>query len=504
MQPIPPLVRRTGVAVEAVARASQVFDAVYATHYARSAPSSRCCTVRSPSCRSISMTTEDRVAALVRATVDAVPVSTPPPAALRARAARRRRPLAAWQAPLLAAAAVFALCGFLAVFPGPRPGVITEGGAGGPPGSVVLPDKVAGLSFLTAKVPVSPPGPAVAIFHQGSLGTRWGTSQVVVLGADGATYRRLDLAEERGYLAADQEWTPADTLLSPDGGQVAVSDSYRVTGVLDVVDLTSGDARAVEVRPPAAVRPLAWTPDGGRLVIARSADSYDASVDAGNLAVVDLRTGRTAPLSVEPTPGGYPSWTVAVSPDGRSAAVGDGIVGAPLRIVDLMTGSVIRTLTMPGKAALLPGGWSPGGGLIAVREYLVGGQRISFLDVTGGAGGGPGLPAPVELRPEGVQFLGWRSAATVLTAGEVGNGEISEVPLDGSAERVLARFSAGGVLDGATYWQIASALAGGITTLDVDRNDRGPWPTWWRLTLAALVAVAAGLVVRRWLRLRAG
>lgn len=34
MQPIPPLVRRTGVAVEAVARASEVFDAVYAAHYA--------------------------------------------------------------------------------------------------------------------------------------------------------------------------------------------------------------------------------------------------------------------------------------------------------------------------------------------------------------------------------------------------------------------------------------------------------------------------------------
>ena len=446
------------------------------------------------------MTTEQRVAQAVREAVDAVPVSTPPPAALRARAARRRLPLAARRAPLLAAAAVFALCGFLVVLPGSDPGGVTEGGGGRPPGSAVLPDEVAGLSFLTAKVSVSPPGPAVAIYHQGSLGTRWGTSQLVVLGADGATYRRLDLAEELGHFGADQEWSPADTLLSPDGGRVAVSDSYRITGGLDVVDLTSGAARAIEVRPPAAVRPLAWTPDGGRLVIARNTESYDTSVQAGTLAVVDLRTGRTAPLPVAPTDGEYPSWAVAVSPDGRSAAVADGIPGAPVRIVDLTTGALLRTLAMPRASALLPGGWSPGGGLVAIREYFEGRQRISFLDVTGGAGGGPGVPAPLEL-PEGVDFLGWRSAAAVLTSGD---GEISEVPLDGSAQRVLSRFSAGGVLDRATYWQIASARAGGITALDVDGTDRGPWPTWWRLTVAALAAIVAGLVLRWWWRRRAG
>ncbi|GIJ57198.1 hypothetical protein [Virgisporangium aurantiacum] len=457
-----------------------------------------------------------RIATAVRTIVDDLPVRPPAAAAVRARAARqaagpdepfpvpgeaRRR--VGWAAPAITAtAAIIVLLAIAVLLPALRPGPTGER-AGAPAGAANLPREFAGMSLLTAPVSDAPAGPAVALYRQGSLGTRLGTVQVVVLGVDGRTYRRLDLAERRGADGPDGEYEPADALLAPDGSKAAVADPTRVRDCIEVVDLRTGRTTRYGLDPPVAVRLLDWSPDGRWLALVVNDDPPDGLRAPGNPAVLDTTTGALRRFdrlrSTE-------SWDGAsFSPDGTRIALattaddgpvseGGGRVVPAISIVD-RTGTVLRTLPVPASAALLSAAaWSPDGRLLAMSESTPQGYRLAFVDPTGERG-----PVPAPMQNSAVP-VGWRSPSTLLAvADSAGDAlDIVEVPVDGGPIRRLSRVSAGiGGLARPGQLQVAEALAAQARVGDAGPARRGPWPLWWWLTVAAAATFVGWRVVRR-------
>jgi DNA-binding beta-propeller fold protein YncE len=420
-----------------------------------------------------------RIAAAVRAIADAPPVTPPPPGALRERRARSASRRAA---PALAAAAVIAVAAVVALLPArgttERLRMFAD-----VPAAATLPERFAGMSLLTATVSEAPPGPAIALYSQGSLGSRrLATSQLVVTGVDGRTYRRLDEAKESGWRGSDGEWHGAKSLLSPDGERVAV-------GSRGIVDLYTG--RTTPFAPSlAGVVPVAWSPDGQRLVVARPTASLEESA-VGHLLVLDLATGAATPLADAPGP--VP--TVAFSPDGTRVAVAEeGSV--------LVAGGVRQRLPLTDRQSLAAGpSWSPDGRLLVLNEIGGSSIRLAFADAT--LTGQP-VPAPVTLRGDGAaEVLGWRTADTMLVGiDDDGGYEIAEVSVHGGPEKIVSRLSHGpGQLARVNGLQLATGLLAHTEVRDVGGADRGPWPTWWRVTVGGLVLLT-GLVAWRVVRRR--
>ncbi|RKR92017.1 hypothetical protein BDK92_6449 [Micromonospora pisi] len=430
-----------------------------------------------------------RITAGLRQVADALPVTPPPVGQLRARAFHRASTgRAAWRRPAFAAAAVLAVLVVVALLPVPG-----TGGRGWDPASPAvsptLPHRFAGMSLLTASVSTAPPGPAMALYGQGSLGTRLGTSQVLVLGVDGRTYRRLDLAEQRGATGDDGEWHAAGVLLAPDGTRVAVASEQRVDDGLELVDLRTGAVRRIPLGRPVTVRLLAWTPDGSRLVISMGDGALDGSGSRnGRLAVVDLGNGRVSMVGQELLPDPY--LKVAVSPDGELLAVPTG--PGRVALVDL-TGVVRRSLTLPeGYYLDSPAAWSPDGRLLAVQHLGAVRGGLAFVDVTGV---GAPTPAPLSALAHPAALLGWASERAVLVGVEGGDYEIVERSVDGAVTRTVARAGQGpgriGRVDGL---QLAKGLLEDLRVAEVGGPDRGPWPRWWIVSVAALVLGGCWLI----------
>lgn len=262
---------------------------------------------------------QSRIGVAVRNIADGVHVDTPDAAILLARAAGRRR-ASRWR-PLLSAAGVLGVLAAAAV----APGLLAQPAA--PADGTVLPARLADLSLLTAPVSEAPAGPALLMYGQGSAGPRLlHTTQTVVVGVDGRTYRRLDEAERRGGPAEPGTWQDAPALLAPDGTRVAVG-SVGSAGDLAVVDLRTGRTRTHRTEWTGVVEPLAWSPDGTRL-------AYTVG-DSGS-AVLDLGSGASTRLAA-------PATAAAFSPDGRRLAV-QGIPETEVeprrdvRVVDLVGG----------------------------------------------------------------------------------------------------------------------------------------------------------------------
>lgn len=427
------------------------------------------------------MTPERDVATLLRQHFDTIPVAQGPTTAeLRARAAVSGRPARRW--PLLAAAvAVLAV----AVVPG-----LLDRGPGGVTGAGVdrgatLPRELPGLSLLTAKVSQSPPGRAIAVFRQGAWGTRWGTTQVVVLGADGRTYRRLDVAEERGHRAADSEWSAAPTLLAPDGLSVAVADPTRVTSTIDVVDLTTGESRPYALDPPAAARPLAWSPAGRSLIYAVLDGPSEDGYGPARLAMLDIDTGRSRPVGALLADG---ATAAVITADNRSLVVaGDG-PACRMRLLDLTGAELPRDLPAgDGCGGHLARADDTDPGRIVVEEQADNGAKTArFLDVVDPDAG---VPGPVDIGAES-WLVGWRPGGVLVTTPE----GLVEVSTDGTPPQVLTRFSETGT--SAVYdWQVAANLVPGAVA-DGTGVDRGPWPWWWRISLTVVLVLILLIVYR--------
>lgn len=421
-----------------------------------------------------------RIGAAVRSLADGVHVVTPDPAILLARAARRTR-AARWR-PLLSAAGVLGVLVAAAL----GPGLLAQPAA--PADGMILPARLADLSLLTAAVSEAPPGPALLTYVQGSGGPRWlHTTQTVVVGVDGRTYRRLDEAERRGGPAELGTWQDAPVLLAPDGTRVAVG-SVGPVADLAVVDLRTGRTRTYRTGSTEVVEPLAWSPDGTRLVYA-SGDAETALLDVGAGTSTTLGPAATG---------------AAFAPDGRRVALQgrpetEVEPQRPIRVVDLAGGDPVE-LAAVGFGVLIagPNAWSPDGRWLAVADNAGVGKlecRLSFLPIAA-ADRNATPPAPIATAQE-IALVGWAAPDRPLITQGAATGHRTIV--EGIGMRQLSTVDGSAV----TYeLQAAAALLPAARVCPAGAAERGPWPVWLRLATAAGALAAAGLVWLLWSRRR--
>jgi Tol biopolymer transport system component len=458
------------------------------------------------------------VRAGLRDLMESVPVTPPPAAVLRRRAAGRVEGRPVWRragglVPSLAAAAVAAVL-LVAVVPGWLPSPVTVE----PADTVdqpVLPERFAGKIWRTASVIDAPPGPAIATFVHG---TDWRGADLVIVGADGASYRRLSLVDLVG-LSTSRGHDVRDPLLSPDGTRLAGSSGY-------VIDLTTMTGQWYPILPSdtrsswGANPLLAWSPDGRRLAYSVGSGQMPrpaGSDDGGEgVALLDLVTGD---IQFIHTGGAGPR--VAFSPDGTEIAVSTALEGSGLprefaRHIDAdpggstimifgLDGQPRRELSAPSGTVLVPhGGWSPDGTLLVVQGWgTVSSTNFSFVDPTGS---GAPVPAPVGVDyPSLVEMVGWRGPDTLLVAVHRGHGYLRwllEVPVDGGASRVRDHTVSEFMVDDqdrVADLRLASGLLADAEIRDPGRPQHGPLPVAARANLAgaaALLLVVGGFIVR--------
>jgi WD40 repeat protein/tRNA A-37 threonylcarbamoyl transferase component Bud32 len=148
------------------------------------------------------------------------------------------------------------------------------------------------------------------------------------------------------------------------------------------------------------------------LVKTEEAENLDFSADGGVLAfargweggaeVWDAAT-RTPIAEVDSLPD-TPDWSVALSPDGRTLAVGGW--GAVVRVVDVGTGKLVHELDQAGAGAMALD-FSPDGRILAVSGFE---SVASLWDVASGTQIGPRLTvgsrrAMLDLSPDGRRLL---------------------------------------------------------------------------------------------------
>lgn len=472
------------------------------------------------------MTTTDqqeRLRRAVRELADAVPVPPSGPAAILAAAAARARPrpsAAARWSPVFAAVLVLAAVAVTGLVPGlanrlggpPRPGGQPTAGAS------TLPAALAGHSARTAAVSTAPAGRAIALYRFDVGDWWWQDSQLVVVGADGRSYRQVDLAAGRGARWRGQAAPePVEALLSPDGTRVAIEDGRGRTTDDDanpaadiaVVDLTTGRSRTYPVPANATLRVLAWSPDGRRLAYAVAPPSTDDTPlrPSANpyleLELLDLDTG-----AVTRVPGQRGTRAVAFAPDGRRLAVQ---VGTELRIVTAQ-GRLERRLRwrltamrnyLPWLAG--PAAWSPDGARIAA---FLAPNGVVTAGAPGEAAGGLAI---IELATgEATEILsgtnmsdlrtvlGWRAADVLVDRRD----HVAAVPLDGGPPQRLATVPQGDGDQFVDRLQLATALLPNAQIRDAG-VDRGPWPWWLRLLIPIPVLVVAVILLTTWVRARA-
>jgi hypothetical protein len=444
----------------------------------------------------------ERVRVAVRTLVDAVPVVAPPAGAIRTRAeSRPGRAVRRRWVPVLAAAAVLGFVAAVAVVPG----LVWRASAFDPAAGdrAVLPERIAGTSWLAASVADSPPGRAIAVVVQGSATS---PPELLIVGADGRTYRQLDWPTLLG-MSANRGQSVDHTLLAPDGSSLAGAGGYTIdlaTAEGDWFPVFEDDSRDAWI--PADV--LAWSPDGRLLAFWAPADRVPASSGDG-VAILDRFSG-----TVELVAAGGAGVPVAFSPDGNEFAVvaataldqADAV--REVRIFDV-SGDLQRVLPLPADPNLvrLAIAWSPDGSLLVVagaRGPEPTAWNYTFIDATGSSGP---VPEPIEFAQRDAVLLGWRSATTMLVGMDDGSGRgpnlIAEVPVDGGDVRVVSRLTPGP--DGTVYdVQLATGLMADADIRDAGSPLRGPWP--WQLrtgvATAAVLLLATGFLGWRWVRRR--
>jgi hypothetical protein len=133
--------------------------------------------------------------------------------------------------------------------------------------------------------------------------------------------------------------------------------------------------------------------------------------------------------------------------------------------------------------------WSPDGQLLA----LSGDKQVHFVDATGS-----GRPVPLPVRSEGQFAAAWTGPRTLL----VGQSGVTEVNVDTGQKQHISDFNSWPneyfIMDS---MQFASNLVLGVQNRPSSAwPDRGPWPTWLRLTATACAIVliaAVVLIIRR-------
>lgn len=417
-----------------------------------------------------------------------------------------------------------------------------------PPSRSVVPAQFPGYSALTAPVATNPVGAALAVYRQDAAGGVTGTTQTLVLGADGTSARRLTQAADRG-----NSQVPAAAVLSPDGRTVALGDGPSGTdparastpgptatalppgrvavtpggpvaadpgtvvarpvgasSTLALVDLSSGDTRVHVVPRVPVVVPVSWSPDGSHLAYlgteapaAAESGAPSGGRATGQLFVLDTRSDRAVAV-----PGAERVVAAAFSPDGSRLAFQE--PGASVvHVVDPFaadgTGAGTE-LAVPQGAVLADGpAWSPDGTLLAFETGSdTSAARIEFI----AAQPGRGVPTAVP----GRDVLGWTGSGELVHQpapsgsgdGGVDGGDLTAVRTDlrtGATSGLLRVPTAAGHHPAGDLTLAGALLTRAVTTTSTS-VDRGPWPLPVRLGLvlaaAALAAPAtAGLLRRR-------
>lgn len=399
--------------------------------------------------------------------------------------------------------------------------------AAGPiaPADAALPAQFADYSYLTGSVSASPPDRAAAIFQHGFGVEFMDLPQAVIVGADAASYRRIDLAEDRG--GAEQQGDPAPMELSPDGLRLAVGDYAAAAADLAVLDLTTADVVTHPIGSARGSIPRAWSPDARLLAFVVGAEPFQpyAALNpaplTGDLGLLDTSTGQVRML-----PDADGAGHIAFSPDGTRLAV-ERDHRIEIRTLD---GGITRTLTLPeGHHLDGPVAWSPDGALLAVTDgravcqqsgsgfdgaawdaCLAGTQSKAFVDATGRQRLVPDpLVGPLGFGP----VLGWSGPREVLVLDDTVASDadsqsaywLTSVPLDGSEPRRLSRVPGAGNF-GVGSFQLAAGLVPDLAITQMGSQvDRGPVSLLFAVTASVILAVLGGGLTRvlgslRWRR----
>lgn len=316
-----------------------------------------------------------------------------------------------------------------------------------------FPRTVGGWSPTASSVRRAPLGAAIALVGYGGSGQ-------LAIGADGTDYRSV----LGGHVFTGH--TDGVGVLSPDGRSVAVG---GIDDVLRLVRLGDGSVRSYRIEHASRVRPLAFGPDGRRIVCAVTA----AGSGPDGVILLDPKAGTSVPLATGTARG------AAFSPDGGSIAVQ---IGGDVQVVH-RSGVLAGRLPDVGGTLAGPHAWSPDGRWLALTG--TGGGSVHFASTDPGSGDTP--PAPLADRH--TRFVGWADAQTVLATG---GGALLRQPLShtGTARRI-ATVPAGATLDDVAVALIDSrhlAVTGAAA-------DYGPPPAWWLRTVVAGVALLVAVLL---------
>lgn len=353
-------------------------------------------------------------------------------------------------------------------------------------------------------VPVLPASPAVALPDRIGLppfGARRDTDRpgmtaaTVLFSGSGARFGAwIDEPTRYGLVGADQDYRTLNTgfhpgsggtaLLSPDGRSVAYSGNGRVVEVVTLADLRLRHLAGDDAGQVLTADPVAWSPDGRRLVVRGSTGPDDV------LSLVDLAVGTWTRLAEAPRSVSFPA--VAFATDGRLAYQRGnevwvlGIGGAQVSTFSLPVGSVLA-----GRGA-----WTPDGSALTVVPRNGSAWGTRYVDPGSGlTRAGPALPGLRDLAVR--ELIGWwpDGSALVSVHDERSARIVALAPGAAAATTVLTAPAQ------VTGLEVASeVLASGRTRAGDPPGSLGP--RFWRASADLLVAaVAIGLVawwLRRW------
>ncbi|MFI6781904.1 hypothetical protein [Micromonospora sp. NPDC050276] len=376
--------------------------------------------------------------------------------------------------------------------------------AGTAPTGGVVPSKVHQPWLWQATVEQRPTGPAALVFFTSR--TRFLESTGVLVGRDGG-YRLIPLhiAEDHG-------------LLSPDGRHY-----LRPSG--ELLDLSSGRQR----RPiHTGMRPLAWSPDGQRVLSTRSNDDEVISFGPDNqqlndpekpddLLVLDPYRGTERVVAA----GTFAAHAAAAWSPGADLVAVAGPADVPalvaerqrLVVVDPTNGSARWQVELGDRRMLAgPAAWHPDGRRIALLVFdgcagprctpdqtAARTRRIEFLDAA--TGNAVGQPLPVAAST--TKIVGWRGDDPVVKQ-SIGADR------DDDQRAILAALSPGGGREmlvtappGSTDLAVPGEL---LTRAAFGGPERRPSPfaapLWVYLALAVPTLAGVALLVRRLRRRR--
>jgi len=343
--------------------------------------------------------------------------------------------------------------------------------------AVALPDRI-GLPPFGARRDTDRPGMAAAAVLFSGSGARFGgwigePTRYGLVGTDD-DYRTLSTGfhPESGGTA----------LLSPDGRSVAYSGDGRVVEVVTLADLRLRHLVGDDGGQVLSADPVAWSPDGRRLVVRGSTGPDDV------LSLVDLAAGTWTRLAEAPRGVSFPA--VAFAADGRLAYQRGsevwvlGVGGAQVSTFSLPVGSVLA-----GRGA-----WTTDGSALTVVPRSGSAWSARYVDPGSGlAGTGPALPGLRDLTVR--ELIGWwPDGSALVSVHDAQSARI--VALAPGAAAATTVLTAPAQVTGV---EVASeVLASGRTQAGDPPGSLGP--RFWRASADLLVVAGAVILAAWWLR----